>query len=136
LAPLIGAWEAEAATGIGRVRVRRTLAPVLNGAWLQLTVEWQMPQGTYRELAVIGSEKGKVRFWSFTSDGKRSEGTLAKVTDLHPEAVGFEATMPAGLARMAYWPADDGGFHWVVEAKTKKGWRRFTDHHYRPARDS
>ena len=26
-----------------------------------------------------------------------------------------EADMPAGRARMAYWPEEGGGFHWVVE---------------------
>ena len=76
--------------------------------------------------------EGTVRFWSFTSDGKRSEGKVADVTDLHPEAVGFEAEMPAGLARFAYWPADEG-YAFVVEAKTKKGWSRMVDHRYRPA---
>jgi len=54
---------------------------------------------------------------------------VADVTDLHPEAVGFEAHMPAGFARMAYWPAGDG-FIWVVESKNAKGWRRFVEHHY------
>ncbi len=66
----------------------------------------------------------------FTSDGKRSEGTLADVTDVHPEAVGFEAQMPAGLARMVYWPDEAGGFRWAVESKNKRGWKRFTEHHY------
>jgi hypothetical protein len=41
--------------------------------------------------------------------------------------------MPAGFSRMAYWPDNGGGFVWVVESKTAKGWRRFTEHHYRPA---
>ncbi|MBK7306435.1 MAG: hypothetical protein IPI88_04940 [Chitinophagaceae bacterium] len=49
---------------------------------------------------------------------------------MHPDAICFEANMPAGLARMVYWPADDGGFHWAVESKVKKGWNRFTMHHY------
>jgi hypothetical protein len=38
--------------------------------------------------------------------------------------------MPAGLARMIYWPNDDGGINWAVESKNKKGWKRFTLHHY------
>ena len=71
-------------------------------------------------------------FWSFTSDGKRSQGTIADVTDIHSEAIGFEAQMPAGLARMVYWPSDQNGIHWAVESKTKKGWNRFTCHHYLP----
>jgi hypothetical protein len=38
--------------------------------------------------------------------------------------------MPAGLARMIYWPNDDGSINWAVEAKNKKGWKRFTHHKY------
>src|SRR5262249_19191875 len=88
----------------------------------------------YEEIALIGvGDEGLVCFWSFTSDGKRSQGTVADVTDVHAEAIGFEAEMPAGLARMVYWPDEDGGFFWVVESKNKKGWRRFVEHNYKPA---
>ena len=52
------------------------------------------------------------------------------MTDVHPQAIGFEAEMPAGLARMVYWPHEEEGFNWVVESKTKQGWNRFTQHHY------
>jgi hypothetical protein len=38
--------------------------------------------------------------------------------------------MPAGTARMIYWPDEESGFHWAVESKVKKGWNRFTQHHY------
>ena len=101
---------------------------------MQLSARWEFGGNKYEELALFRpGEKGQLQFWSFTSDGKRSEGKIADVSDIHPEAVGFEAEMPAGLARMAYWPDEQEGFHWVVEAKTKKGWRRFTEHHYRPA---
>lgn len=92
------------------------------------------PRGVYEEIAIFGArESSGIEFWSFTSDGKRSQGALANVTDLHPEAIGFEAQMPAGLARMAYWPDGDGGFFFVVESKNKKGWKRFLEHHYRAA---
>jgi len=92
----------------------------------------------YEERALIGVGKdGAVTFWSFTSDGKNSSGVVADVTDLHPSAIGFEAQMDAGLARMAYWPdeeAEGEGFRWVVESlNRKKGWRRFTEHRYRRA---
>jgi hypothetical protein len=80
----------------------------------------------------INPEK-EMCFWSFTSDGKQSEGKLADVTDLHPQAIGFEAKMPAGLARMAYWPDEENGYTWVVESKSKRGWKRFVEHHYLPA---
>ena len=133
--PLHGSWVAEAESAMGAVRCRRVLKPILGGNYLRLDVRWDIgPDGSgrvYEEFAVIGvGDGGVVCFWSFTSDGKRSEGTLADGTDVHPEAICFEARMPAGLARMIYWPADDGGVHWAVEAKGKKGWRRFTEHHY------
>ena len=47
-------------------------------------------------------------------------------------ALCFEAQMPAGLARMVYWPDDADGFFWAVESKTQKGWNRFQFHHYHP----
>jgi len=141
LAPLHGAWLAQADSQMGPVTCHRSMVPILGGHYLQLSVRWEFGAGapgrSYEELAVIGAgEDGRVRFWSFTSDGKRSEGVLADVTELHPEAVGFEAEMPAGRARMAYWPSEDGGFHWVVESRTKKGWNRFVHHRYRAAKDS
>ncbi|HEY2290048.1 MAG TPA: hypothetical protein VGM86_05025 [Thermoanaerobaculia bacterium] len=136
LQPLIGRWTAEAKSEMGPVRCTRAFEPALGGAYVQLDARWEFGGGgkVYEEQALIGSgDEGKVCFWSFTSDGKRSQGTVADVTDLHPEAIGFEAQMPAGLARMAYWPDEDGGFVWVVESKNAKGWRRFVEHHYRPA---
>lgn len=137
--PLLGKWVAEATSPMGPMRCTRTLEPILGGHYLQLTAEWvfgSMVKGkAYRELALIGvGDDKQVCFWSFTSDGKRSEGKLADVTEVHPEAIGFEAQMPAGLARMIYWPDVDGGYHWAVESKTKKGWNRFTEHHYHPAK--
>jgi hypothetical protein len=136
LAPLHGVWVADADSPRGPLRCHRSITPVLGGKYLQLDVRWEFggDSPAYEERALIGADQdGTVCFWSFTSDGKRSQGALADVTDLHPEAVGFEADMPAGRARMAYWPADDGGFHWVVESRSKSGWSRFTEHHYRPA---
>lgn len=131
--PLLGDWKAEADTPMGRMTCYRSLARICGGAYLQLAARWEFGKGAYQEVAIIGAgADGKVQFWSFTSDGKRSEGTLADASDIHPEAVAFEAKMPAGVARMAYWPDDIAGFHWAVESKTKKGWKRFTTHHYRP----
>ena len=137
-APLRGSWVAEAVSEMGPVRCHRKLEPILGSNYLRLEVRWEFgPKGSnrvYEELAVIGvGGDGQVEFWSFTSDGKRSQGRLADVTDVHPEAIGFEADMPAGRARMAYWPAQDVGFFWAVESKTKKGWKRFVEHLYRPA---
>jgi hypothetical protein len=134
--PLLGRWMAEADTEMGPVRCLRIFEPILSGKYLQLTVRWEFQklgaEKAYQELAIIGAgEDGEVCFWSFTSDGKRSMGTLADVTDIHPEAIGFEAEMPAGRDRMAYWPLEESGFHWVVESKNAKGWRRFVNHTYR-----
>jgi hypothetical protein len=111
---------------------------MLGANFLRLGARWEVgPSGAgrvYEEFAVIGvGDDGVVCFWSFTSDGKRSQGSMADVTDIHPEAIGFEADMSAGRARMAYWPAEGGGFHRVAESKTKKGWNRFVEHLYRAA---
>ena len=134
LAPLIGTWKATASTPMGPVSCTRTFESLLGDKYIRLTTRWEFEKGAYDEIAMIGiNPDGQVAFWSFTSDGKNSNGTIADVTDIHPEAIGFEAQMPAGLARMAYWPDDGGGFHWSVEAKNKKGWKRFTEHHYHRA---
>lgn len=136
-APLHGDWLAEAESEMGSVRCRRSLRPALGGSYLRLEVHWEIGgEGgrQYEELALIGvGDDGRPAFWSYTSDGKRSTGQLADVSDIHPQAMGFEAQMPAGLARQVYWPAEGGGFHWAVEARNQKGWKRFTEHHYRPA---
>ena len=125
--PLLGQWRAEAESDMGPVICTRKFSRVLESAYVQFTVDWEYSNGSYQEIAFIGVRPdGKVGFWSFTS----SNGVLVDVTDIHPEAIGFEAKMPAGLARMAYWPDDVEGFHWIVESKTKKGWNRFTEHHY------
>ncbi len=132
--PLLGNWQATASSPMGSVSCTRTFVPVLGGKYVQLTATWNFGKGAYTELAMIGvNAEGKVAFWSFTSDGKQSSGTLADASDIHPEAIGFEAQMPAGLARMAYWPDEKDGFHWAVEAKNKRGWKRFTEHHYKRA---
>jgi hypothetical protein len=149
LQPLLGRWTACAESEMGPVRCTRVFEPVLRGAYVRLEARWQfgaaakaagecpdtpLKGGVYEEFALFGAgDEGQVVFWSFTSDGKRSQGAVADVTDVHAEAVGFEARMPAGLARMAYWPDGEGGFFFAVESKTAKGWKRFLKHHYRPA---
>jgi hypothetical protein len=130
LAPLLGSWQASALSPMGKVRCTRTFAPILHGKYVQLEARWEFGTKIYDEVAIYGMHNGRLSFWSFTSDGKRSEGVSADVTDVHPEAIGFEAQMPAGLARMIYWPDDDAGFHWAVESRNKTGWHRFTEHHY------
>lgn len=134
LAPLIGNWKASASSPMGPLTCTRTFTPILGSTRIQLDARWGFGKGSYDELAIIGvNPAGEIAFWSFTSDGKSSQGTIADASDIHPEAIGFEAQMPAGLARMVYWPDEKDGYYWVVESKTKKGWNRFTEHHYQRA---
>ena len=129
--PLLGIWQAETDSDMGTVKCRRTFTRVLDGAYVQLRAVWELETGSYKELALFGTgADGRVCFWSFTSDRKQSQGCLADVSDVHPLAIGFEAEMPAGLARMVYWPSQQDGFYWAVESKTRAGWNRFTEHHY------
>lgn len=134
LEPVIGSWKAAGDSPIGAVECLRTFSRDLGKDYVLLQAEWRLPDGkVYKELAVYGTDdSGGVVFWSFTSDGKRSQGTLSDGKDVHPEAIAFEAQMPAGVARMIYWPDGDAGMSWAVESKTKKGWKRFTHHHYFP----
>jgi len=116
---------------MGPVECSRSFVPILQNSHIQLIARWKFDKGMYEEQALFGTDRdGLVGFWSFTSDGKQSHGVLSDASDVHPKAVGFEAEMPAGLARMIYWPNQEGGFTWAVESKSKKGWRRFTEHHY------
>jgi len=135
LKPLLGSWSAQGA-GPGPASVMhctRRFEPVLGGKRVLLTAVWQTgPDSAYEELALFGAdEEGRLGFASFTSDGKRSQGVVADGTDVHPQALAFEAQMPAGLARMLYWPAEEEGFYFAVESRTKSGWNRFMRHHYR-----
>jgi len=110
--PLLGRWVAESDTPMGPVRCTRHFEK-FGESWVKLEAAWEFGVKTYREIALIGvAADRKVGFWSFTNDGKRSQGTVADVTDLHAEAIGFEAQMDAGFARMAYWPDGEGGFFW------------------------
>lgn len=131
--PLMGTWQAQADGEMGTVTCRRWFTSVLDGAYIQLSALWLWEGGRYEELALFGLRSdGRLGFWSFTSDKKNATGWLADVTDIHPQALGFEAQMPSGLARQAYFPAEEAGFIWVVESKTKRGWNRFVEHHYLP----
>lgn len=132
--PLLGTWVAKSTGATGPVTCTRDFQRVLGGKYVQLQATWTFADSSYEEIALFGVGDDKtVCFWSFTSDGRRATGTRADATDLHPQAIGFEAKMPAGLARMVYWPDEQGdGFHWVVESHTKKGWNRFVAHHYGP----
>lgn len=130
LQPLLGSWIAQADSPMGKYKCFRTFTPVLGGKYIELKAVWDFGKSQYEEHAIYGIKDDVLSFWSFTSDGKRSEGWLADGTDVHPDAICFEAQMPAGIARMIYWPDEKEGFHWAVESKNRKGWNRFTEHHY------
>ncbi len=132
LTPLLGLWQAKTDSPMGKVTCTRTFTKILGGKYIHLVARWEFGKKIYEEFAVYGVKDNKLSFWSFTSDGKRSEGVIADGKDVHPNAIAFEAQMPAGLARMIYWPNEDGSISWAVEAKNKKGWKRFTQHKYLP----
>ncbi len=129
--PLLGIWRCETDSEVGPLVCTRTFEKTLNNKYIQLIADWKFNNKSYVEHCYFGINKHKqVAFWSFTNDGKQSQGIITDVNDVHEAAIGFEAQMGAGLARQFYWPAEDGDFHFVVEAKNKKGWKRFLMHHY------
>ena len=134
--PLLGRGitaEGHGSTGAAEMRCSRSFFPFGKG-WIELDARWEIgPTKEYRERAFFGaSEDGSLACYSFTIDGKRSVGRLADASDVAPAAIAFEADMPAGLARMLYWPLDDGtaGFRFAVESKTRKGWSRFLEQQF------
>jgi hypothetical protein len=137
MAPLLGRWKAQADTPMGPVGCTRNYA-TFGDSYVKLEAEWRFADKgaarAYTEVCFFGPDTdGVLTFWSYTSDGKKTSGRLADGSDIHPQAVCFESHMETRIARQVFWPADSGGMHWVVEAKTKKGWSRMADHHYRPA---
>ena len=139
MAPLLGKWKAETDTPMGPVACVREYSK-FGGGYVRLEAAWKFraPKGDapreYREICLFGPDKdGVLAYWSYTSDGKKSSGRLAEATDVHPQAVCFEAQMDAGLARQVFWPDEKAGMLWAVESRNKKGWNRFSLHHYRQA---
>ena len=139
LQPLVGEWrtqQSEGGTPAANMACARSFAPFGKG-WIGLEARWELgPDRIYRETAFFGpGDDGTLGFFSFSNDGKRSVGRLADGSEVHPDAIAFEAQMPAGLARMIYWPREDGepGFLFAVESKTKKGWNRFLTQRFGPA---
>lgn len=132
--PLLGPFVCQTQTDLGPLTCTRTFTPVLDNAYIELTALWDFASGkSYKEHCFFGVGKDRqVRFWSFTSDGKQSQGWLSAAPDIAEAAICFEADMDQGRARQVYWSDGGNGFHWAVESQTKKGWNRFVKHHYTP----
>lgn len=133
--PLLGRWLHQGEHNGQAVRVERIYEPWGKG-WVRLTATWSLPDRNYVESAFYGAlSDGTLGFYSFTNDGKHSEGRLADGADVHAQAVAFVAKFPAGTGRMIAWPRDDGrpGFDFAVESQTKKGWNRFLLQRFDPA---
>ncbi len=135
--PLLGEWSHAGKSEMGSIICTRRFEPVLDRKFVQLYAHWQIGEPssgkTYSEICMFGpGDEGALCFWSFTSDGKRSNGWISEAADIHPNAICFEANMPAGRARQTFWPHPEVGLFWAVESKTKKSWNRFVEHHYKP----
>ncbi len=96
----------------------RTIAPAFADKYIQVNALWELDNGTFEELELIGKDlKGVVNYWTFSSDGKFSNGQLIDANDVIPGAVGFEAPSASGKVRAPYWP-EENGFGWAVETQT------------------
>jgi hypothetical protein len=129
----IGLWVTEGKGPMGTYRCERVFEELRGGKYLRLTVVWDIPGGKYEELAVYGVDPAsrRLRFWSFTSDGKRSEGELTAPADVAKDALCFEADFSGRRARMIWSPVGPEGFTVAVEARNKKGWKRFLEQQFR-----
>ena len=137
LTPLLGSWTYSGKSDLGEIKCTRTFTPVLNGHRVRLDAVWSYAdpkRADYVELCYFGlNADGALGFVSFINDGSRSEGVLASGTDIDESAICFEAQMPHGLARQAYWPNGSGGWHWRVERKVKAGWSQIIAQEFVPA---
>lgn len=133
--PLIGQWVAnENSPDRMNCRCDRSFSKTLDGKYIQLKADWDLGNKVYQDLTLFGVDaEKKLCFWSFQSDGKQAQGELTDATDIHEEAIAFVANMPHGIARQVYWPDNEGGFYWIVQSKTKKGWNQIVHHHYKKA---
>jgi hypothetical protein len=134
LAPLLGTWETDAETPMGKAHCVRCFAPALGGAYVELVAQWTFGSAAagYEERAYFGATAaGILGFWSFTSDGGRATGEVTDVSEVHADALEFMVMMPAGRARQAYWVTPSGSLEWVVDAETTRGWERLATHSYR-----
>lgn len=135
LKPLIGSWLHTGEHHGQPVSVTRTYEPWGKG-WVKLTAAWTLPGKDYVEIAFYGpTDDGTLGFYSFTNDGRRSEGHLADGSDIHDQAIAFVARFPAGTGRMIAWPRDDDqpGFDFAVESQARQGWNRFLVQRFGPA---
>jgi hypothetical protein len=135
MAPLLGRWKATADSPMGAVTCLRSYEK-FGEAYVRLEAEWHIgkfPQvKPCREVCLFGpADDGVLAFWSYTNDGKKSSGRLSSAPEINAQSVCFEADMGHGIARQVFWPDGTGGMHWIVDAKTKKGWSRLASHHYR-----
>lgn len=134
LHPLVGRWRYTGDSPMGPVDCTRHFAWDLNNQWLVLDATWigtGKGGSDYIERCYFGVLRdGALGFVSFINDGTQSQGTLTDVSDIHPKAVGFQAEMPAGIARQCYWPHGDGGLGWRVEREVKSGWSTLVEHRY------
>jgi hypothetical protein len=131
LRPLLGNWVHEGQTKLGATKCRREFAETLSGKFIELRARWRTTEKSYEEVSFFGLTHDKaLAFWSFTSDGGQAFGEAASAPDVHERCVCFESEMPAGRARMLYWPHPGGGFWFAVEAQTGARWRRFLEQHF------
>ncbi len=137
--PLIGSWRAAGDGPMGDFECVRTFREALGGKYVELRADWRFGDALkpgaapgYEDLTLFGPrDETGLGFWSFTSDGKRSEGWLSSAEDIHEKALCFEADMPAGRARQVYYPDPEGlGLRWLVQRQVKKGWSEIAAHLY------
>ena len=134
--PLLGSWQPRGDSAMGPLTCTRHFELILNNKWLSLRAVWTYDdpkRDPYEEHCLIGAkDKTTLGFYSFISDGSHSEGILTEATDVHPEALCFEAEMPHGRARQIYSAGADGALLWQVERRVKAGWSPIVTHTYLP----
>ena len=134
LDPLLGEWVARGESPLGPYTCRRRFSRVLRRTHVQLDTYWEYAADTFDERTIFAPhEDFGLQFWSFSSNGEQSNGHLTAAGGLSEQAVVFEALTPSGRMRMSYWPTGTNDVVvFVVDTKSRSGWSRLLEHHYRP----
>ena len=135
LDPLIGEWIAEGESPTGPYLCRRRFSRILGGRHVQLDTHWEYVSSEYDELTIFGpDEVHGLQYWSFSSNGEQTAGHLISAGGPPEQAVVFDSLAPVSRLRYSYWLIGASGVvAFVVESKSRAGWTRLLEHHYRAA---
>ena len=63
LQPLLGFWEAETDSPMGKLKCSRNFKTILADKYIELHATWEFKSGAYEEKAIYGAADKGILFW-------------------------------------------------------------------------